>query len=92
MSEEMENELLPDLEESVVAGDEVKEIPKAQGSVMPDLGLIMEVPDIPYTLNMKKVESAITNIVNGRPVMNRDALGNPESLDYYESILPKLQE
>jgi acetoacetyl-CoA synthetase len=55
-------------------------------------GLIIEVPDIPYTLNMKKVESSITNIVNGRPVMNRDALGNPESLDYYESILPELQK
>ncbi|WP_207707673.1 hypothetical protein, partial [Desulfofundulus thermobenzoicus] len=41
-----------------------------------------------YTLNMKKVESAVTNIVNGRPVTNRDALANPECLDYYERILP----
>lgn len=49
--------------------------------------LIIMVPDIPYTLNMKKVESAVTNIVNGRPVTNRDALGNPESLDYYEEII-----
>lgn len=48
--------------------------------------LIVEVPDIPYTLNMKKVESAVTNIVNGRPVTNRDVLGNPEVLDYYEKI------
>jgi len=54
--------------------------------------LIVEVPDIPYTLNMKKVESAVTNIVNGRPVTNRDALVNPESLDYYEKILPELQK
>ncbi|MCL6448660.1 MAG: acetoacetate--CoA ligase [Armatimonadetes bacterium] len=54
--------------------------------------LIVEVPDIPYTLNMKKVESAVTNIVNGRPVTNRDALVNPESLDYYEKILPALQK
>ncbi len=54
--------------------------------------LIMEVPDIPYTLNMKKVESAVTNLVNGRPVQNRDALKNPESLDYYEKILPELQK
>jgi acetoacetyl-CoA synthetase len=46
--------------------------------------LIIEVPDIPYTFNGKKVESAITNIVNGRPVTNRDALVNPESLDYFE--------
>jgi acetoacetyl-CoA synthetase len=53
--------------------------------------LIMEAPDIPYTLNMKKVESAVTNIINGRPVVNRDALINPGSLDYYQSILPQLQ-
>lgn len=53
--------------------------------------LIIEVPDIPYTMNMKKVESAVTNIVNGWLVMNRDALANPESLDYYQTILPELQ-
>jgi acetoacetyl-CoA synthetase len=54
--------------------------------------LIVSVPDIPYTLNMKKVESAVTNIVNGRSVTNRDALINPESLDYYEQILPALRQ
>jgi acetoacetyl-CoA synthetase len=53
--------------------------------------VILESPDIPYTLNMKKVESAVTNIVNGRAVSNRDALINPSSLDYYEKILPQLQ-
>lgn len=53
--------------------------------------LILEAPDIPYTFNYKKVESAVTNIIHGRPVMNRDALVNPESLDYYEGILPELQ-
>jgi len=52
--------------------------------------LILEAPDIPYTLNMKKVESAVANIVNGRPVVNRDALMNPESLQYFERILPSL--
>jgi len=45
---------------------------------------IIEVPEIPYTFSMKKVESAVTNIVNGRPVTNRDALSNPNSLDYFE--------
>jgi acetoacetyl-CoA synthetase len=52
--------------------------------------VIFETPDIPYTLNMKKVESAVTNILNGRPVSNRDALINPGSLEYFEKILPKL--
>jgi acetoacetyl-CoA synthetase len=54
--------------------------------------VIVAVPDIPYTLNMKKVESAVTNIVNGRPVLNRDALKNPECLDYYEKMVPELQK
>lgn len=53
--------------------------------------LILEAPDIPYTLNMKKVESAVTNILNGRAVSNKDALINPGSLDYYEQILPQLK-
>ena len=48
---------------------------------------VIEVPDIPYTLNMKKVESAVTNIIHGRPVLNRDALINPECLDYYENLV-----
>jgi len=54
--------------------------------------IIMEMPDAPYTLNMKKVESAVTNIINGRPVLNRDALINPEVLDYFEKIVPELQK
>jgi acetoacetyl-CoA synthetase len=41
---------------------------------------------------MKKVESAVANIVNGKAVTNRDALLNPESLDFYEKILPELQK
>ncbi|UCE33208.1 MAG: acetoacetate--CoA ligase [Deltaproteobacteria bacterium] len=51
---------------------------------------IIETPDIPYTLNMKKVEGAVTNIIHGRPVLNRDALMNPQCLDFYENV-PELQ-
>ncbi|MFX1598729.1 MAG: acetoacetate--CoA ligase [Promethearchaeota archaeon] len=54
--------------------------------------LIVEVPDVPYTFSMKKVEIAVTNIIHGKPVLNRDALINPESLDYFEKILPELQK
>jgi acetoacetyl-CoA synthetase len=53
--------------------------------------LILEVPDIPYTLNMKKVETAVANIVNNRPVTNRNALANPESLHFYSELLPLIQ-
>jgi acetoacetyl-CoA synthetase len=53
--------------------------------------LILEVPDIPYTFSMKKVEIAVRNIVHGKPVLNREALINPESLDYFEEIRHELQ-
>ncbi|MEM1578576.1 MAG: acetoacetate--CoA ligase [Archaeoglobaceae archaeon] len=54
--------------------------------------IIMEVPDVPYTVNMKKVEIAVRNIVHGKPVTNRGALINPDSLDYFEKIAPQLKE
>lgn len=47
---------------------------------------ILETPDIPYTINGKKVEIAVKNIINGKNVSNRDALANPESLDFYKGI------
>ena len=54
--------------------------------------LIYAVPDLPKTFNGKKVESAVTNLVNGRKITNREALGNPESLDYFEALLPELRK
>jgi acetoacetyl-CoA synthetase len=71
--------------------DKIRKSLREQASPRHVPAVILEVPDIPYTLNMKKVESAVTNIVNGRPVLNRDALKNPESLDFYEKILPELK-
>jgi len=71
--------------------DKIKKALRQDASPRHVPALIIKVPDIPYTFSMKKVESAVTNIVNGRPVLNRDALINPESLDYYEKILPELQ-
>ena len=53
--------------------------------------IIIETADIPYTLNMKKVESAVTNILNGRPVLNQDALINPGSLAFYEQVAAQLK-
>jgi acetoacetyl-CoA synthetase len=52
---------------------------------------IVEVPDIPYTLNMKKVEMAVKKVIHNQPVKNKDALRNPESLDFFED-LPELAE
>ena len=54
--------------------------------------LIIEVPDLPYTFNMKKVESSVSNLINGKPITNREALVNPESLSFYEKLIPELQK
>jgi acetoacetyl-CoA synthetase len=47
---------------------------------------IIEVPDIPYTLNMKKVELAVKRTVEGKPVTNKDALKNPECLEVFANM------
>ena len=52
---------------------------------------IIPVTDIPYTINMKKVELAVRNVVHGRPVTNQDALANPQALELYKD-LPELQK
>ena len=45
--------------------------------------LILPVADIPVTLNGKKVEMAVRNVIEGKPVTNKDALANPEALDQF---------
>jgi acetoacetyl-CoA synthetase len=47
---------------------------------------IIRVADIPYTINMKKVELAVKNVIHGEPVLNRDALANPEALELFRDL------
>ena len=49
--------------------------------------VIKEVPEIPYTINGKKVEIAVKQIIHGKEVKNRAALANPESLEFFYDIL-----
>ncbi|MFP4668793.1 MAG: acetoacetate--CoA ligase [Desulfobacterales bacterium] len=51
---------------------------------------ICAVPEIPYTLNMKKVELAVKKILHGNAVLNKEALSNPECLSFYEKIKDQL--
>lgn len=69
----------------------IKKILRENASPRHVPAVIMQAPDIPYTLNMKKVESAVTNIIHGEPVTNKDALVNPQCLDYFESIIDDLE-
>jgi acetoacetyl-CoA synthetase len=51
---------------------------------------ILAVGDVPYTISGKKVEKAVHRIIAGEPVLNRDALANPESLDQYAALRAEL--
>ncbi|SMC22876.1 acetoacetyl-CoA synthetase [Desulfacinum hydrothermale DSM 13146] len=51
---------------------------------------IIAVADIPYTISGKKVELAVRKVIHNQEVKNKDALANPESLDYFKDI-PELQ-
>ncbi len=66
--------------------NKIKKTLRAKASPRHVPAKIIETPDIPYTLNMKKVEGAVTNTIHGRTVLNRDALKNPESLDFYKNL------
>jgi len=51
---------------------------------------VLQVADIPRTKSGKIVELAVRDIVHGRPIKNREALANPESLQLFAD-LPELQ-
>jgi acetoacetyl-CoA synthetase len=80
--------------EGVELTEEIKE--ELRGSIRENLSprhvpaRIIAVQAIPYTINMKKVELAVRNIIHGEPVRNREALVNPEVLEIYRD-LPELR-
>jgi acetoacetyl-CoA synthetase len=51
---------------------------------------ILALGDIPRTLNGKKVELAVRDLLDGRPVTNRDTLANPEALDEVAAVAQAL--
>ena len=46
---------------------------------------ILAVPEIPRTRSGKIVELAVRDVVHGREVKNREALANPEALEYFRN-------
>ncbi len=70
--------------------DRIRQSIKANASPRHMPAKIIEIDDIPYTINMKKVEVAVSKIIHGQEVKNRESLTNPESLDLYKD-LPELR-
>ncbi|KAJ3505943.1 hypothetical protein NLJ89_g7142 [Agrocybe chaxingu] len=54
---------------------------------------IIQVSDVPYTLNGKRVEVLVKKIINGAPLssVNPATLSNPECLTFYHDIGEKLR-
>ena len=57
---------------------------KASPRHVPDK--IIVAPQLPRTKSNKLVELAVTDVINGREVRNRDALANPEALDWFKQL------
>ena len=47
---------------------------------------VIQVSDIPRTLNGKIAELAVRNTIHGHAVKNRDALANPEALELFQDL------
>lgn len=67
--------------------DEIKTTIRQNASPHHVPSKIIQVPDIPKTLSGKIVELAVRDVVHGRVVKNKDALANPEALDYFKDLV-----
>jgi acetoacetyl-CoA synthetase len=65
---------------------EIKTALRNQASPRHVPDLIFVAPELPRTKSNKLVELAVTDIINGREVRNRDALANPNSLDWFKGF------
>ncbi len=53
---------------------------------------IFQISEVPRTISGKKVEIAVSKIINGDNIDNKDALSNPRSLEQFNEILPLLSK
>jgi acetoacetyl-CoA synthetase len=67
---------------------EIKTALRNQASPRHVPDLIAVAPELPRTKSNKLVELAVTDVINGREVRNRDALANPDSLDWFKGLVP----
>lgn len=71
------------LEEGLIK--KIKEQIKKETSPRHVPAIILTVPEIPYTVNGKKVEIAVKQTVAGLEVKNKNALANPNALDFFKN-------
>ncbi|WP_263322337.1 acetoacetate--CoA ligase [Endozoicomonas sp. Mp262] len=70
------------LDESII--ENIKTTIRTHASPRHVPGKIVQVDDIPRTISGKIVELAVREVVHGRPVVNKEALANPEALLHFQ--------
>ena len=73
-------ELTPEFEKEIKTALRIQASPRH----VPDL--IVAAPELPRTKSNKLVELAVGDVINGREVRNRDALANPQALDWFKQF------
>lgn len=73
-------ELTPELEKELKTALRIQASPRH----VPDQ--IIAAPELPRTKSNKLVELAVGDVINGREVRNRDALANPQALDWFKQF------
>jgi len=53
---------------------------------------IIQIVEIPHTINMKKVEIVVSRLINGESADNKEALANPESLEQFRNLSGQLDD
>jgi len=48
--------------------------------------IIIKVPEIPRTKSGKIVELAVKKIINGEEINNKEAIANPDCLEFYKNL------
>ena len=68
-------ELQQQIKQTIRAGTSPRHVP----------AIILQVPDIPRTINGKLVELAVRQTVEGLPVKNKDSIANPSALEHFKN-------
>lgn len=76
--------LKPGVSLSAELQQQIKQMIKRSASPRHVPALILQVPDIPHTINGKLVEIAVRQVVEGLPVKNLDSIANPEALEHFK--------
>ena len=82
--------LKPEIVLNDVLQQQIKHLIRTSASPRHVPAIILQVSDIPRTINGKLVEIAVRQIVEGLAVKNKDSIVNPEALEYFKNR-PELQ-